>query len=154
VRPCACVSTRKYIYACASCVGRRTLSAFGTSTRLRLILCNLLNRVGTKDVTVFHKLLWNTGQQTKWNILRNNLHNDSKSKDVLLWHGGSKGERKYSSNSFLISTLNEDEWLASRPGRDLAPGNNTRYPLDRRLGWPQCRSGHRRRKNPFSLSVI
>jgi hypothetical protein len=49
-----------------------------------------------------------------------------------------KGERKYSSYSFLTSTLEGGEWSASRPGRSLP-----RYPLDRRLRGPQSRSGHR-----------
>ena len=31
-------------------------------------------------------------------------------------------------------------WLAPRPGR-FTPGKGTRYPLYRRLGTPQCRSG-------------
>jgi hypothetical protein len=35
------------------------------------------------------------------------------------------------------------EWSASRPGRALPPGKGPRYPLYRRLGGPQSRSGHR-----------
>jgi hypothetical protein len=35
------------------------------------------------------------------------------------------------------------EWSVSRPGRALAPGKDPRYPLDRKLGGPQSRSGHR-----------
>jgi hypothetical protein len=31
----------------------------------------------------------------------------------------------------------------SCPSRALPPGKRPRYPLDRRLGWPQNRSGHR-----------
>jgi len=33
------------------------------------------------------------------------------------------------------------EWSASRPGRALSRGKDPRYPLDRRLGGPQSRSG-------------
>jgi hypothetical protein len=47
------------------------------------------------------------------------------------------------------------EWLASRPGRSLRRGRDPRYPLYRKLGWPQSRSGHRGcRKNPLSLPGI
>jgi hypothetical protein len=34
-------------------------------------------------------------------------------------HGGRKGERRYSSYSYLISALDGGEWSASRPGRAL-----------------------------------
>jgi hypothetical protein len=50
---------------------------------------------------------------------------------------------RYSSYSFSTSTLDKDEWSASRPGRALAPGKGPRYPLDTRLGGPQSWSGHR-----------
>jgi hypothetical protein len=39
---------------------------------------------------------------------------------------------------FLTSALAGDEWSASRPGRFNPP-----YPLDKRLGGPQSRSGKR-----------
>jgi hypothetical protein len=52
-------------------------------------------------------------------------------------------ERRYSSYSFTTSVLDGGEWSASRPGRALPPGKGPRYPLDRRLGGPQSRSGHR-----------
>jgi hypothetical protein len=62
------------------------------------------------------------------------------------------GERRYSS-SFSTSALEGGEWSASRPGRDLAPGKGSRYPLDRRLGGPQSRSGQRSwRKNSIKSS--
>jgi hypothetical protein len=35
------------------------------------------------------------------------------------------------------------EWSASLPGRALPLRKNPKYPLDRRLGGPQRRSGHR-----------
>jgi hypothetical protein len=41
------------------------------------------------------------------------------------------------------SALDEDEWSASRPSRSLPRGKDTRYPLYRRLGGLQSRSGHR-----------
>jgi hypothetical protein len=44
---------------------------------------------------------------------------------------------EYSSKT---SVLEGGEWSASRPGRTLTPGK-TRYPLHRRLGGPQGRSG-------------
>jgi hypothetical protein len=57
-------------------------------------------------------------------------------------HAGAKGEMRYSFYSFLTSALDGGEWSASRLGRALPPGKNPRYPLDRRLGEPQSRSGH------------
>ena len=41
---------------------------------------------------------------------------------------------------FHDSALEGGEWSAARPGRTLSPGK-TRYPLYRRLGGPQGRSG-------------
>ena len=38
-------------------------------------------------------------------------------------------------------------WLAPRPGR-FTPGKETRYPLYRRLGGPQGRSGRSRKISP------
>ena len=40
----------------------------------------------------------------------------------------------------MVTALEGGEWSAARPGRTLPPGK-TRYPLDRRLGGPQDRSG-------------
>jgi hypothetical protein len=53
------------------------------------------------------------------------------------------GERRYSTYSFTTSALDRGECSASRPGRALLPRKGPRYPLDRRLGGPQSRSGHR-----------
>jgi hypothetical protein len=53
------------------------------------------------------------------------------------------GKRRYSSYSFTTSALDGGEWSASRPGRSLPPVKGPRYPLYRRLGGPQSRSGHR-----------
>jgi hypothetical protein len=48
-------------------------------------------------------------------------------------HAGYKVERKYSSYSSLTSALDGGEWSASRSGRSLPPGKDSRYPLDTRL---------------------
>ena len=40
----------------------------------------------------------------------------------------------------MTAALQEGEWTAARPGRNLPPGK-TRYPFYRRLGGPQGRSG-------------
>ena len=40
----------------------------------------------------------------------------------------------------MTAALEGGEWSAARPGRTLPPGK-TRYPLYRRLGGPQGRSG-------------
>jgi hypothetical protein len=67
-------------------------------------------------------------------------------------HGGAWGERRNNSCPFFISALDGDELSAPRPGRALPPGKGPRYLLDRRLGGPQSRSGHRGyRKNPFAF---
>ena len=47
----------------------------------------------------------------------------------------------------MTTALEEGEWSASRPGRFLPPGK-TRYPLYRRLGGPQGRSGQVRKTSP------
>jgi len=41
----------------------------------------------------------------------------------------------------MITAVEGGEWSAARPGRTL-PRGKTRYPLYRRLGGPQSRSGH------------
>jgi len=48
---------------------------------------------------------------------------------------------------FLGHGTRRSEGSASRPGRCLTPGK-TRYPLYRRLGGPQCRSGQMRKNSP------
>jgi hypothetical protein len=47
----------------------------------------------------------------------------------------------------MTTALEGGEWSASRPGRSLPPGK-TRYPLYRRLGGPQGRSGQVRKISP------
>jgi hypothetical protein len=70
-------------------------------------------------------------------------------------HEGAWGERRYSSYLFLTSALVGGEWSASRPDHALPRRKDPRYPLYRRLGGPQSRSGHRGyRKNPLSLPEI
>jgi hypothetical protein len=58
-------------------------------------------------------------------------------------HGVVGGGRMYSSYSFMTSALDGGEWSASRPDRALPQGKVRRYPLYRRLGGSQSRSGHR-----------
>jgi len=48
---------------------------------------------------------------------------------------------------FMTTVLEGGEGSASRPGRSLPPGK-TRYPLCRRLGEPQDRSGQVRKISP------
>jgi hypothetical protein len=64
------------------------------------------------------------------------------------------GDRRYSSYSFLTSALEGGEWSASHPGRALPPGKEPRYPLYRRLGGPQSRSGCRGLEEKFCASVM
>jgi hypothetical protein len=44
-------------------------------------------------------------------------------------HGGTWGERKYSSYSYLTSAPDGGEWSASRPGRALPPGKGPMVPI-------------------------
>jgi hypothetical protein len=44
-------------------------------------------------------------------------------------HAGDKGERNYSSYTFLTSARDGDEWSASLPSRALFLGRDPRYPL-------------------------
>ena len=50
---------------------------------------------------------------------------------------------------FLTSALEGGQESASRPRRNLPPGK-TRYPLYRRLGGPQDRSGQVRKISPLT----
>jgi hypothetical protein len=49
-------------------------------------------------------------------------------------HGGG-GERRYSSYSFLTSTLDESEWSVLRPGRALPPGKGPPVLIVQEAGW-------------------
>ena len=57
----------------------------------------------------------------------------------------------YSSTLSLTSALDGVGWLTPRP-RHFPPGKNTRYPLYRRVGGPQGRSGRVRKKFPPPLA--
>jgi hypothetical protein len=66
-------------------------------------------------------------------------------------HEGALEEKRYSSYSFSTSALDSviGQLHASAALHPL--GKDPRYPLYRRLGGPQIRSGHRGyRKNPFA----
>ena len=58
-----------------------------------------------------------------------------------------KTQRGHSSTLSLTSALNMGGWLTPRPG-SFTPGNRTRYPLYRRRGGPQGRSGRVRKILP------
>jgi hypothetical protein len=45
-------------------------------------------------------------------------------------HGGTRGERRYSSYSFLTLALDGGEWSASRPGRALPLGKEPPVPIE------------------------
>jgi hypothetical protein len=53
------------------------------------------------------------------------------------------GERKYSSYSFMTSVLGGVSGQRHVPVALYPRGKEPRYPLYRRLGGPQSRSGHR-----------
>ena len=65
----------------------------------------------------------------------------------FIGHKVPQGQQRYSSTLFLTSALEGGEGSASRPGRTLPPGK-TRYPLYRRLGGPQGRSGQVQKISP------
>jgi hypothetical protein len=50
-------------------------------------------------------------------------------------HGGTWGERRYISYSYLTSALDLGEWSASRPGRALLPGKGPPVPIVQEAGW-------------------
>ena len=52
----------------------------------------------------------------------------------------------------MTAALEGSEWSAARPGRTLPPGK-TRYPLYRRLGGPQGRSGRAEKSRPHRDSI-
>jgi hypothetical protein len=56
---------------------------------------------------------------------------------------GARGERRYSSYSFTTSALDGVSGQRHAPAAFYSRGKDPRYPLDRRLGGPQSRSGHR-----------
>jgi hypothetical protein len=62
-------------------------------------------------------------------------------------HEDPQGKQTYSSTLSLTSALDGVGWSALRPGR-FTPGKETRYPLYRRLGGPQGRSGQVRKISP------
>jgi hypothetical protein len=57
-------------------------------------------------------------------------------------HAGDKGERSYSSYSFLNSALDGVSVQRHDPAAFYPRGKDTQYPLTRRLGGPQGWSGH------------
>ena len=61
-------------------------------------------------------------------------------------HEGPKEVKRYSSILSLTSALDGAGWSTPRPGRFTS--RNTRYPLYRRLGLPQGRSGRVRKISP------
>jgi hypothetical protein len=62
----------------------------------------------------------------------------------------------YSSTLSLTLALDGDGWSTPRPGR-FTRGKQTRYPLYRRLGWPQGWSGRVLKISPppgFDLRTV
>jgi hypothetical protein len=51
------------------------------------------------------------------------------------YHLGAKGEKMYSSYSFLTSALDCSEWSASRLSRVLPSGKETPVPIVQEAGW-------------------
>jgi hypothetical protein len=57
-------------------------------------------------------------------------------------HAGTKGKIRYSFYSFLTSAVDKVSGQSHAPATLYLRGNDSQYPLDRRLGGPQSRSGH------------
>jgi hypothetical protein len=88
-------------------------------------------------------------------MARKDGRQERKVKLPIYRHISAKGERKYSSCSFLTLALDGGKWSASRHGRAFPRGKDPRYPLDRRLGGPQSWFGHRGLiKSPLPLPGI
>jgi hypothetical protein len=80
------------------------------------------------------------------------LKYDADVKAVPLHAMKALGGSKYSSYSFSTSALDAGSGQRHAPDALYPRGMNAQYPLYRRLGGPQSRSGHRGyRKNPFRL---
>jgi hypothetical protein len=78
-------------------------------------------------------------------------HNHINEKLSGYCNAGNKGEKKYSSYSFLTSALEEGERSVSHPWPRFTPGEkDPQYPLDRRLGDPHSWSGHRLKDKSFA----
>jgi hypothetical protein len=60
-----------------------------------------------------------------------------------------QGERNFSSYSFMTSAVDGVSGQHNGPATLYLLGKDPRYPLDRRLGGPQNRSGHRLGKKYF-----
>jgi hypothetical protein len=85
-----------------------------------------------------------------WNFKYVKMISDiiTKAKAVPLRATKAVGERTYSSYSFSTSTLEGVSSQRHAPAA-LTPGKGPRYPLERELGGPHSKSGHRdHRKNP------
>ena len=65
----------------------------------------------------------------------------------LTGHEDPEGKQRYSSILSLPSALDAGGWSMPRPGR-FTPGKETWYPLYRRLGGPQGRSGRVQKISP------
>ena len=79
-----------------------------------------------------------------------NTQNKGKSKVLpITGHEGPEGGQMYSSTLPSTSALDEGGWSKPRPGL-FTPRKEIRYPLYRRLGGPQGRSGRVRKISPPS----
>ena len=65
-------------------------------------------------------------------------------------HKGPVGEERCSATLSLTSALGDGGWLTPRPG-PFTPGEKIGYPLCRRLGGPQGRSGGVRKIIPTGI---
>jgi hypothetical protein len=69
------------------------------------------------------------------------------------WHAGDKGDRRYSSYSFLTLALDGSQWPASRLGRALLPGKGPPVPIVQEAGWASELVWTQRLEETFSASA-
>jgi hypothetical protein len=74
-------------------------------------------------------------QVRNWTARQLDQLSESKSKAVPLRHAGIKGEKMYSTYSFLASVIHGGEWSASSPDRALPPGKGPPVSIGQETGW-------------------
>jgi hypothetical protein len=121
--------------------------------RLRTLHCLVLDTESLTQMDIMYKI-WRCRYMQCYVL---NSTRDSKIiKDVPLCHAGTKGERRYSSYSFLTLALDGVSGQRHTPVTLYLPlEKDSWYPFDRGLGEPQSWSEHRgQRKNLFPLPGI
>ena len=123
------------------CVTPCVVSLLGKGGRLQL---RALRSFQTPAVS--HPATHNVSVFSSWPTCTTALLRKGKA-HPLTGHEGPEGKERYSSTLSLTSALDVGGWSTPRPGR-FTTAKETRYPLYRRLGGPQERSGEVRKISP------